>query len=124
MLSLLVRKVYTNELIEPLALQARERLQRLGYLNVAVRAHDGWDGWPEHSPYDGIIVTAAATHIPRPLVDQLAPGGRMAIPVGLPYSAQELMLVRKDTEGKIHVREILGVAFVPLQEDTAGDELS
>lgn len=122
-LSSLVKQVYTIEVVSELGEISAERLKRLGYRNIEYRIGNGYSGWPEHAPYDGIIVTAAATHIPQPLVDQLAAGGRLVIPVGQPYSAQELMLVRKDAQGKIHAQEILGVAFVPLREETPGDEV-
>jgi len=100
--------------VEKLGAAAAELFKKLGYHNIETRIGDGYQGWPEHAPYDGIIVTAAATHIPAALVEQLKPGGRMAIPVGLPYSHQELMLVRKDQQGKTLTESVLGVAFVPL----------
>ena len=114
-LSQLCKKVYTVEYIAALADIARERLQRLGYDNIESRAGNGYDGWPEHAPYDGIIVTAAASHIPKPLIEQLKPGGKLVIPVGRPHLYQELTLVEKNEDGEISIREILGVAFVPLQ---------
>lgn len=123
-LSSLVKQVYTIEVVSELGEISAERLKRLGYRNIEYRIGNGYSGWPEHAPYDGIIVTAAATHIPQPLVEQLAAGGRLVIPVGQPYSAQELMLVRKDAQDKIHVQEILGVAFVPLREEGIGDDAS
>jgi protein-L-isoaspartate(D-aspartate) O-methyltransferase len=113
-LSHLVKQVYTIEIVEELAKQAREHLQRLGYTNVEVRAADGNFGWPEHAPFDGIIVTAAAPFIPQALIDQLKTGGRLVIPVGQPYLHQELMVVKKKENGKIDTRDILSVAFVPL----------
>ena len=113
-LSHLVKQVYTIEIVEELANQARERLRRLGYTNVEVRAGDGNFGWPEHAPFDGIIVTAAAPFIPQPLVDQLKPGARLVIPVGQPYLHQELMVVEKKENGEISTRDVLAVAFVPL----------
>lgn len=113
-LSCLVKKVYSVELIDELREAAGKRLQRLGYNNIELCTGDGHDGWPEYAPYDGIIVTAAATHIPEALTDQLSPGGRLVIPVGLPGLHQELMLVEKDQNGETHVTSILGVAFVPL----------
>jgi protein-L-isoaspartate(D-aspartate) O-methyltransferase len=113
-LSLLVKQVYSTEIVEPLAMAARERLQHLGYGNVEIRAADGYHGWVEHAPFDGIVVTAAAPAIPGPLVEQLKPGGRLVIPVGLPYFHQELMVVEKSEDNEIHTRDILGVAFVPL----------
>ena len=116
-LSLLVKQGYSTEIVEPLATAARERLQRLGYANVDIRAVDGYHGWVEHAPFDGIVVTAAAPAIPEPLVEQLKPGGRLVIPVGLPYSYQELMLVEKSEDNEVHTQDILGVAFVPLTGD-------
>ncbi|MGB5261628.1 MAG: protein-L-isoaspartate(D-aspartate) O-methyltransferase [Gammaproteobacteria bacterium] len=113
-LSLLVKQVYSTEIVEPLAAAARERLQRLGYANVEVRVADGYHGWVEHAPFDGIVVTAAAPAIPEPLVEQLKPGGRLVIPVGQPYDYQELMLVEKSEDNTVHTKDILGVAFVPL----------
>ena len=113
-LSRLVKQVYSTEIVAPLATAARERLQRLGYGNVEVRVGDGYHGWVEHAPFDGIVVTAAAPTIPGPLVEQLKPGGRLVIPVGLPFYHQELMLVEKSEDNEIHTRDILGVAFVPL----------
>lgn len=116
-LSQLVQQVYSVEIIEDLAIEARKRLNKLGYKNIEVRNDDGYSGWPEHAPYDGIIVTAAAPHIPQPLIDQLRTGARLVIPVGLPYSYQELMIVEKMSNGKIETRQVLGVAFVPLTGD-------
>jgi protein-L-isoaspartate(D-aspartate) O-methyltransferase len=113
-LSLLVRQVYTVEIIDELAREAEARLRRLGYANIEVCAGDGYGGWPEHAPYDGIIVTAAAPHIPEPLLAQLKPGGRLVIPVGLPYAHQELMVVERGAEGGMDIRKVLPVAFVPL----------
>jgi protein-L-isoaspartate(D-aspartate) O-methyltransferase len=113
-LARLVDRVYTMEIVEPLAQQAAERLDALGNDNVVVRHGDGYHGWPEHAPYDGIVVTAAASHIPPPLVNQLKPDGRMIIPVGPPFMVQNLMLVEKDDQGRVHTRALLPVAFVPL----------
>lgn len=113
-LSKLVKQVYSLEIIEELSTQAHRRLKKLGYNNVTVRTGDGGFGWPEHAPYDGIIVTAAAADIPQPLIEQLRPGARLVIPVGLPYSYQELMVIEKQADGKIEARNILGVSFVPL----------
>ncbi|MDQ4059587.1 MAG: protein-L-isoaspartate(D-aspartate) O-methyltransferase, partial [Pseudomonadota bacterium] len=113
-LSRLVDRVYSIEIVEPLARQAKERLRALGYDNITVRQGDGYHGWPEHAPFDAILVTAAASHIPPPLVGQLKPGGRMVIPVGPPFMAQNLMLVEKDPDGKVHTRVLLPVSFVPL----------
>lgn len=116
-LSQLCRQVYTIEVIAELSEAATELFKKLGYENIETRTGNGCDGWPEHAPYDGIIVTAAATHLPEQLIEQLKPGGRMAIPIGLPSLHQELMLVKKDDQGKVEVSDVLGVVFVPLQED-------
>jgi len=113
-LSRLVKQVYSVEIVPELAQEAQERLQRMGFGNVTVRHGDGYHGWPEHAPFDGIIVTAAAPEIPPPLVEQLKPGGRMVIPVGLPHSRQDLMLVEKNMTGEVVMRNMLPVAFVPL----------
>jgi protein-L-isoaspartate(D-aspartate) O-methyltransferase len=110
----LVESVYTVEIIEPLARSASARLERLGYDNVEVRHGDGYYGWPEHAPFDGIIVTAVGSRIPPPLIEQLKPGGIMILPVGGRFTAQHLVLVTKDAEGAITTREILPVSFVPL----------
>jgi len=118
-LSLLVKQVYSIEVVSELGEEARERLQRLGYHNVTVRIGDGYYGWQEHAPFDGIIVTAAAPYIPQALVDQLKPGGRLIIPVGLPYMHQELLRVEKGEQGEITTTNVLGVAFVPLTGDHA-----
>ncbi len=113
----LVKKVFSIEIIPHLADQARRRLTEMGYVNVTVLQGDGYRGLPEQAPFDGIIVTAAASHIPAPLKDQLKPGGHLVIPVGLPYSHQELMRVSKDPHGQISTRSLLDVAFVPLTGD-------
>jgi protein-L-isoaspartate(D-aspartate) O-methyltransferase len=113
-LSPLVKQVHTVEIVAPLAQQATARLKALGYRNVTVRHADGYNGWKEAAPYDAIIVTAAATHIPPPLIQQLKPGGRMIIPVGGPFATQSLMLVEKTAAGKVRTRQVLPVVFVPL----------
>jgi protein-L-isoaspartate(D-aspartate) O-methyltransferase len=110
----LVARVHTIEIVPPLYASARSRLEQLGYRNVAVKLGDGYHGWPDHAPYDGIIVTAAANSIPPPLIQQLKPGGRMVIPVGAPFHTQNLILLRKDAQGKLTTTSILPVAFVPL----------
>jgi protein-L-isoaspartate(D-aspartate) O-methyltransferase len=116
-LSQLVQQVYSIEIIEDLAIEARKRLNKLSYANIEVRNDDGYSGWQEHAPYDGVIVTAAAPHIPQSLIDQLRTGARLVIPVGLPYSHQELMVVEKKANGEIETRQVLGVVFVPLTGD-------
>ncbi|MFQ5993538.1 MAG: protein-L-isoaspartate(D-aspartate) O-methyltransferase [Acidiferrobacterales bacterium] len=113
----LVRKVYTIEIIQPLADQAKVRLDRLGYQNVTTRLGDGYYGWAEHAPFDGIVVTAAADHVPPPLIEQLKPGGRMVIPVGGRFFTQQLLLVQKTQEGGVTTRQVLPVRFVPLTGD-------
>ncbi len=110
----LVAEVYTVEIVPPLAASATDRLDALGYDNVTVRAGDGYHGWPEHAPFDIIIVTAAASHVPPPLIAQLKPGGRMVIPVGSPFLTQHLLLVEKKMDGTVTSRQILPVIFVPL----------
>lgn len=113
-LSRLVQQVYTIEILPVLADGARTVLAQLGYDNVTVRTGDGYAGWPEQAPFDGIIVTAAPDEIPQPLVDQLKPGGRLVIPVGPVHGAQELLLVEKTASGELEQRAVLPVAFVPL----------
>jgi protein-L-isoaspartate(D-aspartate) O-methyltransferase len=108
----LVKNVYSIEIVEPLAEEARLRLKTLGYLNVQVRHGDGYRGWPEMAPFDVIIVAAAAEEVPQPLVDQLSPGGRMIIPVGALY--QELLLIEKMADGTVSQRHVAPVAFVPM----------
>jgi protein-L-isoaspartate(D-aspartate) O-methyltransferase len=105
-------RVYSIEIIERLATEARERLKRLEYSNVEVRCGDGYEGWSEHAPFDVIIVAAAPDHVPQALVDQLAPGGRLVIPVGS-YS-QQLKLIERTKDGTIQTRSIAPVAFVPM----------
>ena len=112
-LSRLVKQVYTLEIIPALAEKAAKVLQRLGYDNVEVRQGDGYKGWPEHAPFDGIIVTAAASHVPLPLQEQLKPGGRLIIPIGQPYSFQDLLVLEKDQKGIFSTRNVLSVSFVP-----------
>ena len=113
-LSALVKKVYTIEIVEALGLSAGKRLQKLGYNNVETRIGDGYYGWPEQGPFDAIVVTAASSHIPPPLVQQIKPGGIMLIPVGSQFQVQQLTLVRKDEEGGVITRQVLPVRFVPL----------
>lgn len=116
-LASLVRQVYSVEVVPELASQAARRLKELGYANVEVRSGDGNAGWPEHAPFDGILVTAGAARIPPALVEQLKPGGRMIIPVGPWPRSQELTVVEKDKSGRVTERPILPVAFVPLVEE-------
>jgi protein-L-isoaspartate(D-aspartate) O-methyltransferase len=113
-LAALAQHVYSIEIIAALASTAQERLARLGYTNVDIRVSDGYYGWEAHAPYDAIIVTAAASHIPPPLLQQLKPGGRMVIPVGSPFLTQQLTWVEKTPEGSLRTRQMLPVAFVPL----------
>jgi len=107
-------RVFTMEIFSALASSARQRLGRLGYDGVEVRHGDGHEGWPEAAPFEAVIVTAAAGYIPPALVEQLAPGGRMVIPVGSVYGVQNLILVQKDREGEVSTRNLLPVRFVPM----------
>ena len=118
-LSRLARQVYSMELIEELAAQARHRLARQGHANVEVRVGNGYGGWPERAPFDKVIVTAAPELIPPSLIYQLKPGGRMVIPAGLP-SAQQLILVQKDAGGSISTKEIFAVLFSLLEDTEPG----
>jgi protein-L-isoaspartate(D-aspartate) O-methyltransferase len=110
----IAREVYTIEIVEGLAKTAKERLKKLGYKNVFVKAGDGFFGWPEKAPFDAIIGTAAAKRIPKPLLQQLKTGGRMIIPTGSPYGFQYLELVMKDKDGKIRKSRVMPVRFVPM----------
>jgi protein-L-isoaspartate(D-aspartate) O-methyltransferase len=112
----LVAKVYTIEIIEPLGRRARERLEQLGYRNIEVRIGDGYNGWPEAAPFDSIVVTAAPAEVPKPLIDQLKPGGRMVIPAGS-YEGQHLLVVEKRPDGTSTTKRTLPVRFVPLTRD-------
>ena len=112
-LSGLVAEVYSIELVEPLARRAQDDLQRLGYRNVKVRAGDGYLGWPEAAPFDVIIVTCAPEQVPEALVKQLKVGGRMIVPVGSQWGAQELYLLRKSAQG-LEKQAVLPVRFVPM----------
>ena len=113
-LSLLVKEVFTVEIVKELALQAEERLKRLQYANVRVKVGDGFYGWEEEAPFDRIIVTCAASLVPPPLLKQLKPEGKMCIPVGAAYSVQYLTMVEKSETGAITMRRTIPVRFVPL----------
>jgi len=110
----IVKQVYTIEIVEPLGRSAEAKLKEMGYANIEVRIGDGYLGWPEKAPFDGIVVTAAAPRVPQALVDQLKPGGRMVIPVGERWEVQQLLLVTKRADGTTERRNVLPVRFVPL----------
>ncbi len=110
----LAKKVYTIEILEPLAIQSEKLLKELGYENITVKFGDGYLGWEKYAPFDAIVVTAAPPHIPQPLIDQLAEGGRMIIPVGVQF--QELKLLEKK-DGEIKITNIIPVRFVPMTGD-------
>jgi len=116
-LACLAGRVYSIERIPELARSAAQRLRELGYDKVETRCGDGYRGWPEKAPFDAIVVTAAAPSVPPKLLEQLKPGGRMVIPVGMPYMHQDLLLVTRDQAGEIHQRNVLPVAFVPMIEE-------
>ncbi len=116
-LAKLVTHVYSIEIIEALADAASARLARLGYDNITTKLGDGYHGWEEHAPYDAIVVTAAASHIPPPLVQQLKVGGRMIIPVGGRFMTQQLLLLEKTTDDEVITRQIAAVRFVPLTRE-------
>ena len=109
--------MFSVERIAELSKLAEACFNQLDYKNIEICVGNGYQGWQEHAPYDGIIVTAAATHIPQPLIDQLKPGGNLVIPVAESYFGQTLMLVKKDLKGGTEVNNILSVAFVPLVHD-------
>jgi protein-L-isoaspartate(D-aspartate) O-methyltransferase len=110
----LVDEVYSIEVIEALGDSAAARLERLGYDNVETRVGDGYYGWKEVAPFDAILVTAAASHVPPPLVEQLKPGGRLVVPVGSRFMTQQLLFVEKAADGSVSTRQIMPVIFVPL----------
>lgn len=110
----LVKNVYTIELIDALGKKAKKRLDSLGYKNIKFKIGDGFKGWQEYAPYDGIIVTCPEDHIPTPLIDQLAVGGRMIIPVSYSSKVQELILIEKDAGGELKKTNLIPVQFVPL----------
>lgn len=113
----IVDSVYTVEIVPELARTARVRLDSLGYDNVVVREGDGYAGWPERAPFDAIVITAAPTDIPPPLLDQLAPGGRMVLPVGPVDAVQRLTLVTKNDDGSVTRERLMPVRFVPFQRN-------
>jgi protein-L-isoaspartate(D-aspartate) O-methyltransferase len=113
-LSPIVKKVYSIEIIPELASSASERLKKLDYHNVEVATGDGYYGWKQHAPFDAILVTAAAGHIPPPLLEQLKRNGRMVIPVGGSFMVQNLVMINKDQHGRITTRNLMSVRFVPL----------
>ncbi|CAN5656822.1 protein-L-isoaspartate(D-aspartate) O-methyltransferase [soil metagenome] len=110
----LVEKVYSIEIIRPLADLAKDRLEALGYSNVSVRWGDGYRGWEQHAPFDIILVAAAPEKIPPPLIEQLAPGGRLVMPVGKAFGTQELLVIEKQADGSLQRRSVAPVAFVPM----------
>ena len=110
-------QVWTIEIIQALGVQAKARLQRLGYNTIEVRLGDGYYGWPEEAPFDAILVTAAASHIPPPLLQQLKPGAKMIIPVGSQFSTQQLVLITRSDNDEFITRQVLPVRFVPLTGD-------
>ena len=110
----IVKQVYTIEIVEPLGRAAESRLAALGYKNIEVRIGDGYKGWPEKGPFDGIVVTAAAPRVPQALVDQLKPGGRMVIPIGERWEVQQLLLITRKADGTLQQKNVLPVRFVPL----------
>lgn len=110
----IVKEVYTIEIVAPLAREADSRLKKLGYKNVTVRHGDGYRGWQEKSPFDAILITAAAPKIPRPLIDQLKVGGRMVLPLGKARSPQDLIVLTKQEDGSLQEQFITGVVFVPM----------
>jgi len=113
-LATLGASVWSIEIVPPLGERAAKTLAHLGYAKVTTKIADGYYGWPDNAPFDAIIVTAAVSHVPPPLVQQLKPGGRLVIPVGSAFMTQELVLVEKDAQGAITNRQILPVQFVPL----------
>jgi protein-L-isoaspartate(D-aspartate) O-methyltransferase len=117
----LVGEVYTIELLPKLATAAKKRLARLGYRNVHVKARDGYLGWPGGGPFDAVVVTCGAKEVPRPLFEQLKPGGQMVIPVGEAGKVQTLRVITKGSVGKREVRDLLPVRFVPLRRAGKAD---
>ena len=113
-LSELVKQVYSIEIVVPLGEQAKQRFKELGYTNITSKIADGYYGWEEYAPFDAIMVTAAASHVPHALIEQLKPGGRMMIPVGSHFMTQQLLLISKEDDDKLVTRQIIPVRFVPL----------
>jgi len=116
-LSELAGHVYTIEIVEELGRRAASTLERLGYDNVTARVGDGYAGWPDHAPFDAILVTAAPEEVPQPLIEQLAIGGRMVIPVGAEHEVQNLQVLTKEDDGQMSVSNVIPVRFVPLTRD-------
>ena len=121
-LSQLVKQLYTLEIVPALAVNTAQLLKKFGYQNIEIRQGDASRGWPEHAPYDGIIVTAAAGYVPVALKEQLKPGGRLVIPIGAPRMPQELLLIQKDKQGVFSSQNILPVAFVPFTGELSTGE--
>lgn len=119
----LAGEVFSIEIVEPLAAEASHRLRDLGYGNVAVRAGDGYAGWPEHAPFDIVMLTAAPEQVPQPLLDQLRPGGRLVAPVGSQLLGQELRLIEKRADGSLRTTRVAPVRFVPFTRKPEGDAL-
>lgn len=113
-LAKLIKEVYTIEIMENLARKAKDRLTSMGYKNIKFKTGDGYLGWKEYAPFDGIIVTCSPDHIPPPLIDQLAMGGRMVIPVSYSQTVQELILIEKDEIGRLKRINLIPVQFKPL----------
>ncbi|HKB02137.1 MAG TPA: protein-L-isoaspartate(D-aspartate) O-methyltransferase [Gemmataceae bacterium] len=118
----LVKDVYTIELVPELADEAKERLKRLGYKNVQTKSGDGYKGWPDAAPFDAIVVTCGADHVPEPLFEQLKPGGVLVIPVGKTRAEQSLLAITKDGKGGRTTRDFGPVVFVPLRRGTEGKD--
>ena len=117
--------VYTIEIVEPLARRAMETFKRHGYEGIHIKTGDGYAGWPEHAPFDAIMVTCAPNHVPRELFEQLKPGGRMCIPVGAQHAVQSLKRITKTQDGRMVTTTVLPVRFVPMTgkaQDSQGDD--
>ena len=119
-LSQLVARVFSVELVDPLAQSAASTLRRLGYGNVTVRSGDGYLGWPDEAPFDIIVVTAAPEEVPAALLAQLKPGGRLIVPVGRVWDVQDLQLIEKDASGRVSTRSVIPVRFVPMVKKREG----